>query len=79
MRSAEHLIFAGRGKEVLLEAVLCRGPYILVPGTPAIGGWEWRGRWSQRCDEGPILQGSQPKSRPRLMASPLLCDLSLEN
>lgn len=30
--------------EVLLEAFLCRGPYILVPGTPAIGGvgvaWE---------------------------------------
>lgn len=36
--SPEHLIFAGRGREVLLEAVLCRGPYISVPGTPAIGG-----------------------------------------
>lgn len=34
--SSEHLIFAGRGREVLSEAVLCRGPYILVPG---IGQW----------------------------------------
>lgn len=52
--SPEHLIFAGRGREVLLEVVLCRGPYISVPGTPAIGGrWEWRGRWS---DLGPILR-----------------------
>ena len=50
-----------------------------VPGTSAIGGWEWRGRWSERCDEGPMLRGSQPKSRPRLMASPWLYDLSLEN
>lgn len=28
---------------------------------------------------GPILLGSQPKSRTHLMGSPLLCDLSLEN
>lgn len=26
-----------------MEAVLCGGPYILVPGTRAGGGWEWRG------------------------------------
>lgn len=34
--SAEHLIFAGSRGHV--EAVLCGGPYILVPGTPS-----WRG------------------------------------
>lgn len=42
---------------MLLEAVLCRGPYILVPGTPAIGGvgvaWEvvgalWWGAYTAR-------------------------------
>lgn len=26
-----------------MEAVLCGGPYILVSGTRAGGGWEWRG------------------------------------
>lgn len=65
--SSEHLIFAGRGRRELSEAVLCRGPYILVPGTQASGGWEWRGRWSEDYDEGPVQRGSQPKSRPRLM------------
>lgn len=39
---AEHLIFAGSRGHV--EAVLCGGPYILVPGTPSRRGvgvaWE---------------------------------------
>lgn len=52
------------------------------------GGWEWRGsskrgegKGERRRDvmRGPILPGSQPKSRTHLMGSSLLCDLISEN
>lgn len=42
-RESRTSYFCWQRREVLLEAVLCRGPYILVPGTRAGGGWEWRG------------------------------------
>lgn len=45
-------------------------------------GWSKKGERVEGLegyDEGPMLLGSQPKSRTRLMGSPLLCDPSLEN
>lgn len=43
VRESRTSYFRWQRRDVLLEAVLCRGPYILVPGTQAVGGWEWRG------------------------------------
>lgn len=79
-REQNVLFLLAEERSATLEAVLCRGPYILVPGTRASGGWEcaWEG-WGGGGGVVSMLLWSQPKSRTRLMGSPLLCDPSLEN
>lgn len=51
-RESRTSYFRWQRREV--EAVLCRGPYILVPGTRASGGWKWRGssKKGERMGEG---------------------------
>lgn len=55
------------------DAVLCRGrPVREEGGVVELVGGMLKGK-------GPTLLGSQPKCRPPLMGSPLLCDPSSEN